>query len=84
MIKSSRLQHEESQLKKWRVMEMERMIRSDKRLYTIGKISEELIFSFSIDCISIFFSLPVYLKKQVVSAFFSFLFNKHVIFITFS
>ena len=38
---------------------MERMIRSDKRLYTIGKISEELIFSFSIDCISIFFSLTV-------------------------
>ena len=35
------------------------MIRSDKRLYTIGKISEELIFSFSIDCISIFFSLTV-------------------------
>ena len=52
---------------------MERMIRSDKRLYTIGKISEELIFFF-IDCISIFF------KKQVATALYSFLFNKHVIF----
>ena len=37
---------EESQLKKWRVMEMERMITSDKRLYTIGKISKELIIFF--------------------------------------
>ena len=63
------------------------MIWSDKRLYTIGKIFEELIFSFSIDCISIFFTLTVYkyfFKKQVVAALYSFLFSKHVIFITFS
>ena len=82
LVKSSRLQHEESQLKKWRMMEMERMIWSDKRLYTIEKISEELTFSFSIDCISIFFSLTVYkyfFKKQVVAALYSFLFSKHVI-----
>ena len=75
LVKSSRLQHEESQLKKWRVMEMDRMIWSEMRLYTIGKISEELIFSFSIDCISIFFSLTVY-KYFVVTALYSFLFNK--------
>ena len=64
-------------------MKMNRIIRSDKRLYTIRKISEELIFSFSIDCKSIFFALTVYkyLKtKQVVTALYSFLFNKHVIF----
>ena len=87
MIKSSRLQHEESQFKKWRMMEMERMTWSDKRLYTIGKISEKLIFSFSIDCISIFFSFTVYkyiFKKLVVAPLYSFLFSKHVIFITFS
>ena len=81
LVKSSRLQHEENQLKKWSVMEMGRMIWSDKRLYTIGKISEELIFSFSIDCKSIFFALTVYKywkKKQVVTALYSFLFNKHV------
>ena len=50
--KSSRLLHQESPLKKWRVMEMERIIRSDKTIYTIGKSSDEIIFSFSIDCIS--------------------------------
>ena len=60
-VESSRLVHQESQLKKWRVMQMERIIRSDMRLvYTIGKISEELVFSFSIDCIIIVFSLTVY------------------------
>ena len=77
---------QESQLKKWKVMEKERIIRSDMKLYTIRKISEELFLSFSIDCISIIFSLTVYtyLKKQVVTALHSFLFNKHVIFITFS
>ena len=76
LVKSSRLQllHEESQLKKWRVMEMKRIIWSDKRLYTIGNISEELIFSFFIDCIYIIF------YKRVVTALYSFLFNKHVIF----
>ena len=74
LVKSSRLQHEESQLKKWRVMEMDRMIWSDKRLYTIGKISEGLIFFF-IDCISTFF-----LKTAVANALYSFLFDKHVIF----
>ena len=74
LVKSSRLQHEESQLKKWRVMKMDRMIWSDKRLYTIGKISEGLIFFF-IDCISTFF-----LKTAVATALYSFLFNKHVIF----
>ena len=59
--KSSRLLHQESQLKKWRVMQMERIIRSDMRLvYTIGKISEELVFSSSIDCIIIVFSMTVY------------------------
>ena len=53
-VKSSRLLHQESQLKKGRVMEMDRIIRSDMRLYTIGKISEELVsFSFSTDCIQI-------------------------------
>ena len=55
-------------------MEMERIIWSDKRLYTIGNISEELIFSFFIDCIYIMF------YKRVVTALYSFLFNKHVIF----
>ena len=55
-------------------MEMERIIWSDKRLYTIGNISEELIFSFFIDCIYIIF------YKRVVTALYSFLFNKHVIF----
>ena len=60
-VESSRLVHQESQLKKWRVMQMERIIRSDTRLvYTIGKISEELVFSFSIDCIIIVFSMTVY------------------------
>ena len=60
-VESSRLVHQESQLKKWRVMQMERIIRSDMRLvYTIGKISEELVFSFSIDCIIIVFSMTVY------------------------
>ena len=40
---------------------MERIIRSDMRLvYTIGKISEEVVFSFSIDCIIIVFSMTVY------------------------
>ena len=59
-VKSSRLLHQESQLKKWRVMEMEKIIRGDMRLYTIGKISEELVsFSFSTDCISIIFSLTL-------------------------
>ena len=59
-VKSSRLLHQESQLKKWRVMEMDRIIRRDMRLYTIGKISEELVsFSFSTYCISIIFSLTV-------------------------
>ena len=47
--KSSRLLHQESQLKKWRV------IRRDMRLYTTGKISDEIVFSFSIDRISIIF-----------------------------
>ena len=64
-IRSSRLLHQESQLKKWRVMEMERIIRTDMRLYTIGKISEELVFSFSIDCIIIIFfidCLYIYIK----------------------
>ena len=59
------LLHQESQLKKWRVMEMERIIRTDMRLYTIGKISEELVFSFSIDCIIIIFfidCLYIYIK----------------------
>ena len=86
LVKSSRLQHEESQLKKWRVMEMDRMIWGDKRLYTIGKISEELIFSFPIDCISILFSLPVhkYFLKTGCSCSVLFMFSKHVIFITFS
>ena len=51
--KSSRLLHQESQLKKWKVMEMERIIRRDMRLYTIGKISDEIVFSFYIDCIHI-------------------------------
>ena len=59
-VRSSRLLHQESQLKNWRVMEMERIIRSDMRLNTIGTISEELVFSFSIDCIIIFFLLTVY------------------------
>ena len=59
-VKSSRLLHQESQLKKWRVMEMDRIIRRDMRLYTIGKISEELVsFSFSTYCISIIFSLTI-------------------------
>ena len=59
-VKSSRLLHQESQLKKWRVMEMDRIIRRDMRLYTIGKISEALVsFSFSTYCISIIFSLTV-------------------------
>ena len=31
-VRSSRLLHQESQLKNWRVMEMERIIRSDMRL----------------------------------------------------
>ena len=39
---------------------MEKIIRGDMRLYTIGKISEELVsFSFSTDCISMIFSLTV-------------------------
>ena len=59
-VKGSRLLHQESQLKNWRVMEMERIIRSDMSLYPIGKFSEELVFSFSIDCIIIIFSLTVY------------------------
>ena len=50
--KSSRLLHQESQLKKWIVMETERIIRSDMRLYTMGKSSDEIVFSFSIDFIS--------------------------------
>ena len=53
--KSSRLLHQESQLKKWRVIEMKRIIRRDMRLYTIGKISDEIVFSFAIDRISIIF-----------------------------
>ena len=36
--KSGRFLHQESQLKKWRVMEMEKIIRSDMKLYTIGKV----------------------------------------------
>ena len=51
--KGSRLLHQESQLKKKRVMEMGRIIRRDTRLYTIGKISDEIVFSFCIDRISI-------------------------------
>ena len=39
---------------------MERIIRTDMRLKTIGKISEELVFSFSIDCIILIFLLTVY------------------------
>ena len=59
-VKSSRLLHQESQLKKWRVMEMERIIPTDMRLNTIGKISEELVsYSFSTDCRSIISSLTV-------------------------
>ena len=34
---------------------MKRIIRRDTRLYTIGKISDEIVFSFSIDRISIIF-----------------------------
>ena len=65
---------------KWRVVEIERIIRREMRLYTIGKIS------FSVDCISIniFIDCIYILKKQVVTALYSFLFNKHAIFITFS
>ena len=59
--KSSRLLHQQSQLKNWRVIELKRIIRRDMRLYTIGKISDEIVFSFSIDRISIiFFLLTVY------------------------
>ena len=59
--KSSRLLHQERQLKKWRVIEMKRIIRRDMRLYTIGKISDEIVFSFSVDRISIiFFLLTLY------------------------
>ena len=87
--KSSRLLHQKSQLKKWRVIEMKRIIRRDMRLYTIGKISDEIVFSFSIDRISIIFFIDcihIFLKqkKQVATALYSFLFNKDVIFITFS
>ena len=60
--KSSRLLHQKSQLKTWRVMEMEKIIRNDMRLYTIGKISDEIVYfffhwpyNFFIDCIHIFF-----------------------------
>ena len=35
LVKSSRLLHEEGQFKKCRVMELERIIRGDMRLYTI-------------------------------------------------
>ena len=79
-VKSSRLLHQESQLKNWKVLELQRIIRRDMKLYTIGKISERLVFSFSIYCISIILSLTVYtyLKKQqqqqVVTALYSFLF----------
>ena len=44
--KSSRLLHQKSQLKTWRVMEMEKIIRNDMRLYTIGKISDEIVYFF--------------------------------------
>ena len=73
--------HKDSQLKKWRVVEIERIIRREMRLYTIGKMS------FSVDCISInIFIDCIYIlkKKQVVTALYSFLFNKHVVFIKFS
>ena len=66
--KSSRLLHQESQLKKWRVIEMKRIIRRDMRLYTIGKISDEIVFSFSIDRISIIFffidCIHIFLKQK--------------------
>ena len=65
--KSSRLLHQESQLKKWRVIEMKRIIRRDMRLYTIGKISDEIVFSFSIDRISIIFFIDcihIFLKQK--------------------
>ena len=65
--KSSRLLHQESQLKKWRVMEMKRIIRRDMRLYTIGKLSDEIVFSFSIDRISIIFFIDcihIFLKQK--------------------
>ena len=38
LVKSSRLLHDVGQFKKWRVMEMEKIIRGDMRLYTIGRI----------------------------------------------
>ena len=68
---------------------MKRIIRRDMRLYTIGKISDEIVFSFSIDRINIIFFYWLYThifktKKQVATALYSFLFNKDVIFITFS
>ena len=65
--KSSRLLHPESQLKKWRVIEMKRIIRRDMRLHTIGKISDEIVFSFSIDRISIIFFIDcihIFLKQK--------------------
>ena len=65
--KSSRLLHQESQLKKWRVIEMKRIIRRDMRLYTIGKISDEIVFTFSIDRISIIFFIDcihIFLKQK--------------------
>ena len=60
---------EESQLKKWRVMEMERMITSDKRLYTIGKISKELI-------IFLFNWLYKYIVSLTVYKYFYYMFVK--------
>ena len=60
---------EESQLKKWRVMEMERMITSDKRLYTIGKISKELIIFF-------FNWLYKYIVSLTVYKYFCYMFVK--------
>ena len=65
--KSSRLLHQKSQLKKWRVIEMKRIIRRDMRLYTIGKISDEIVFTFSIDRISIIFFIDcihIFLKQK--------------------
>ena len=38
LVKSSRLLHDVGQFKKWRVMEMEKIMRGDMRLYTIGRI----------------------------------------------
>ena len=59
-----------SQLKTWRGMEMERIITARHETIHNRKNFWRIIFSFSIDCISIIFSLTVYtyLKKQIVTA----------------